>query len=221
MRRQHGDGGTEVFGHLVDFAREEGELPAEGLDPGTDLPALHGLQGVRKFAGGVEELSQPDHRTGVVPLLRGAEQGLGHIASGAGLDDVLEQLLQGTLGCGFRAVEPGSLRTQDSGRSCWRQCLSGRVLVGVAPDDFPARRVRVSGQGDHGRGRVLDQVGEGDAAAVGGEPRLEQVQLAAALRGLRRLRPPLSLGAGQLRAGVVVLVGEVGGEGAVVPMQLL
>ncbi|WP_322784888.1 hypothetical protein [Streptomyces justiciae] len=80
MRGKDGDGGSEVLGRVVDLAGQEGELPAEGFESGTDLPALHGVEGVRELGGRVEELCQLDHGTGGVAHVRGAEQSFGDLA---------------------------------------------------------------------------------------------------------------------------------------------
>lgn len=100
MRWQDGDGGDEILCRVVDFLHEEVELPSEGVEPGTDLSALGGLESVRELCGGGQEVLQADHRAGVVARLRGAEQGIGDITGGASLDHLLDQFLQGPLGAG-------------------------------------------------------------------------------------------------------------------------
>ncbi len=69
MRWQDGDGRAEIFRRLVNLSDEKGELPAESVDPGTDLPALHGAECVRELGGGLEKGPQPHQGTGVVARL--------------------------------------------------------------------------------------------------------------------------------------------------------
>ncbi len=103
-----------------------------------------------------------------------------------------------------------------SGRDRRWQRLPGCVLVVVVPDHLPARRVRVSGKRDHGGGVVLDQIREADEATVGRVPRLEPLQLAPPPGRVGHLGPHLPFLGGQFGGGLVVLVGEVGCDGAAV-----
>ncbi|MEV8410522.1 hypothetical protein AB0R12_33500 [Streptomyces niveus] len=55
MRGQHADGGRQLLGGLLEFARQGAELLGEEIQADGAAPALPGLQRVRELPGRTDE----------------------------------------------------------------------------------------------------------------------------------------------------------------------